>query len=105
MPIAAKSIPGFMVEKKPEVNQKTEYAIGSVEGHNKAIDEQGQRELGLDRDKLAKTIFKRRWPDFKWEELAQQRIGCLLDADASISKEQDLIVYKPKDLSSRQERE
>ena len=93
--ILLKDIAGALINQHTPCSHPSEYENGYEEGFNDSIVQQGQVSLTLDREKLAKVIFKRRWPDFKWDNLAEQRIGCLLDADAIISKQATLFKVAP----------
>src|SRR5277367_1160768 len=103
--IKAKDIKWFLVEKLPipvfEEWGKLDHEIEArhcAEHGNAIITEQGERQLGLNREKLAKMIcanFQTSGHDTKWESAhVNFKNWCLDKADAIISAESDLIEYK-----------
>lgn len=56
MPILAKDIPGFMIEKKKESYYHGDIILGMET--NQAIDQQGSKKLGLNRERLSKLMAK-----------------------------------------------
>lgn len=65
-------------------------------GFNEAIDQLGSRSIRINREKLAKILFKISYPvdDFIWENYSNLHKLYLDDADAIISQEKQLIEYQ-----------
>lgn len=80
-----------MIEKKkvPRVNGNSLSEFKeNIEGFNEAIDLQGQRKIGLNREKLAIAI----WIDMGEAKLSQKSCGHL--ADYIIAKEHEFLEVK-----------
>lgn len=99
MTIKIKDIPNALVEKK--ICQ--EYLIGEecdcgIGYFNEAIDQQGEIDIGLNRDRLAKLLFKNSFLDRDWnregEYFANQRKHFFNLADAIIAAESTLLEVK-----------
>lgn len=94
-------IPGALVEKgpysRPPANEldMTEGRSGYSQGWDSAVDIQGQISIGLNRERLAKTIHARRFGKDSWNiELSYIKKQYLKDADAIIAAQKDLLEVK-----------
>lgn len=93
MPVKASEIKGFIIDKAKEIKH---FQIGRIlkissidKAYNKAIDQQGQVSLGLNRENLTMVIF-----NLDSEECLLTLNDCKNIADAIISKEHELLEVK-----------
>lgn len=94
MPVKIKNIKGALVEKRPEnftdpnFQQRVSYeGIGA----NKAIDQQGEVEITLNRERLAIEINKASDRFYAMHVSERMMTECLFIADAIISAEAELL--------------
>ncbi len=88
--IKLNSIEGLMVEKKEQNPLKMIWENNQTVGANKLIDEQGNREITMDREKLAEIIFHTDYPRHQWNTTIV-RDNYLRYADATIANMKDII--------------
>lgn len=97
MPIQAKNIDGFMLGTYPKECSGEYFPDRYETGYNRAIQEQGQRSLTLNRERLAKNLFNHRFKNTKavWES-SQEFIKDYFyeQADFLISHDAELIEYE-----------
>lgn len=103
MPIPLSSIKGLMINKEPSQATAGFHEPPSISAHNRAIDQQSAKKIGMNREKLAKIIYTRArerffttmhpinaYPDWnnandRWKKYSYD------EADAIIADEADII--------------
>lgn len=88
MPVNIKDIKGCLIDRKFSDNADTPMSLYKVVGYNQAIELQGNREIGINREKLKSILDK-----FQASDLATHT-GTYAICDAIISEEHELLEVK-----------
>lgn len=98
MPVKLNEITGLMLEERNEVKLRKMHGDNRAYWYNRAIDEQGTKQIGNNRKRLAKKLYQLYSPHrftFSWVKANMSfRSASYEHADAIIAAEHELLEYK-----------